>query len=276
MPSLVEQVKAIEAQATTARQGRDEAMGKVAQQATEIERLKAEYAAERAQLKASSTATQQDYQQLKASHEAALAELTASKAQAAKVPELVDQLKAARQEAINTKLTADERYKNLRCQALEIQAERNELAKKVATLSVAPRTQTPAPVHQVQAQPERPAPRPTPAPTVQAPTQAVLQPDTAQAYVWPKLTEEQFQALPTRQLGDRVIAAAREVLVMCVQVADAAAKQKLFPAQVVRALENLLENYREPAKPVPEQQQPLAAAPARTQTPTPSRGGLGR
>ena len=267
MPSLVEQVKAIEAQATTARQGRDEAMGKVAQQATEIERLKAEYAAERAQLKASSTATQQDYQQLKASHEAALAELTASKAQAAKVPELVDQLKAARQEAINTKLTADERYKNLRCQALEIQAERNELAKKVATLSVAPRTQTPAPVHQVQAQPERPAPRPTPAPTVQAPTQA---------YVWPKLTEEQFQALPTSQLGDRVIAAAREVLVMCVQVADAAAKQKLFPAQVVRALENLLENYREPAKPVPEQQQPLAAAPARTQTPTPSRGGLGR
>ena len=111
-----------------ATQGRDEATGKVAQQATEIERLKAEYAAERAQLKASGTATQQDYQQLKASHEAALAELTASKAQAAKVPNLVEQLKGAQQEAINTKLTADERYKELHGQALKIQAARNELA----------------------------------------------------------------------------------------------------------------------------------------------------
>jgi hypothetical protein len=65
----------------------------------------------------------------------------------------VDQLKAARQEAINTKLTADERYKNLRGQALAIQAERDELLKSAAARQPAP-----------QAQPERrPAPAQTPA-----------------------------------------------------------------------------------------------------------------
>jgi predicted nucleic acid-binding Zn-ribbon protein len=238
--------------------------------------LDKEYQRDREALKASSEATQRDYQQLKQQHEAALAKLATAQTEAGKVPELVAQVNAlkpkadrvpdlerdlakARQEAINTKLTADERYKNLHGQALAIQAERNELAAKVEALRIAPPAQTPAP-------------RPTPAPTVQAPAQAVPHPDTAPAYVWPKLTEEQFQALPTRQLGDRVIAAARDVLVMCADLADAAAKHKLFPRQVVRALESLLENYREPAKPVPEQQ-PLAAAPARTPH---SRGGLGR
>lgn len=131
---------------------------KLALMQAKIDNLKAEYRADREELKASGTATQQNYQQLKATHEAALADLTASKAQAAKVPDLLEQLKAAQQEAINTKLTADERYKNLRSQALEIQAERDELAKKVATLSVAPPAQTPAP-----------RPTPTPAPAVQAP-----------------------------------------------------------------------------------------------------------
>jgi hypothetical protein len=188
-------------EAAKAEQGRDEAVGKATQQAAEIERLKAAYAAERAQLKASGTATQQDYQQLKATHEAALADLTASKAQAAKVPRLEQQaaqqaqelakaqqqaeqvqvlerqLKAAQQEAINTKLTADERYKNLRGQALAIQAERDELLKSAATRQPAPQTQPerrPAPAAPAQTLAPRPAPQPVPRPTP-APAQTLAE-----------------------------------------------------------------------------------------------------
>ncbi len=179
VPGLVAQVGAIEAQATTARQGRDEAMGKVAQQATEIERLKAEYAAERAALKASGEATQRDYQQLKQQHEAALGKLATAQTEAGKVPELVaqvnalkpkadrvpdlerdlakaqqqaekvpdlvEQVKASQEQAtqktqeigqISTDLaTAQERYKNLRTKALAIQEQRNDLAKKVDTMT---------------------------------------------------------------------------------------------------------------------------------------------
>jgi len=179
VPGLVEQVKAIDAQATTARQGRDEAMGKVAQQATEIERLKAEYAAERAALKASGEATQRDYQALKKAHEAALADLAKAQQQAEKVPDLVEQVKALKPEAdkvpglladlattqqqaqqvpglveqlkasqeqatqktqeigqISTDLaTAQERYTTLRTKALAIQEQRNDLAKKVDTMT---------------------------------------------------------------------------------------------------------------------------------------------
>ena len=103
VPALVEQVRAIEAQAATARQGRDEAMDKATQQATEIERLKAAYAAERAQLKASGTATQQDYQQLKQQHEAALAKLASTEVQAAQVPKLEQQAAQQAQELAQLK-----------------------------------------------------------------------------------------------------------------------------------------------------------------------------
>ena len=228
VPALVEQVRAIEAQAATARQGRDEAMDKATQQATEIERLKAAYAAERAQLKASGTATQQDYQQLKQQHEAALAKLAklaTAQTEAGKVPDLerdlakaqqqaqeLAQLKAqyqrdrealkasgeatqrdyqqlkqqheaSQQEAINTKLTADERYKNLHGQALVLQEERDELAKKVLTLTqraAAPQAQPerrPAPAAPAQTLAPRPAPQPVPRPTpaLQAPAPAPAQ-----------------------------------------------------------------------------------------------------
>ena len=118
---------------------------------------------------------------------------TATAAQADKVLELEQQLKTTQQEAINTKLTADERYKKLHSQALEIQSERNELAKKVATLSVAPPAQperrptpaapaqTPVSRHQTPAAPAQqpaarpalaPRPTPTPAPAVQVPAPA--------------------------------------------------------------------------------------------------------
>ena len=58
---------------------------------TEIARLKSEYAAEREELKASGTATQRDYQQLKKDHEAAVTDLTKARQEAAKAEQaLVD------------------------------------------------------------------------------------------------------------------------------------------------------------------------------------------
>ena len=112
----------------------------------EIAQLKAQYQQDREAMKASGEATQQDYQQLKKAHEAALAE-------AAKAPDLERQLRSAQeraataqQEAINTKLTGDKRYKELRGQALEIQAERNEFAEEIATLKA--RAAAPQPVQQ--------------------------------------------------------------------------------------------------------------------------------
>ena len=143
---LERQLKAAQEQATTAQQGRDEAQSKAQQQAQEITQLKAQYQQDREAMKASGEATQQDYQQLKKAHEAALAE-------AAKAPDLERQLRSAQeraataqQEAINTKLTGDKRYKELRGQALEIQAERNEFAEEIATLKA--RAAAPQPVQQ--------------------------------------------------------------------------------------------------------------------------------
>lgn len=169
VPGLVAQVGAIEAQATTARQGRDEAQQQAAQQAQELAQLKAEYAAERAQLKASGEATQRDYQALKKAHEAALAKLKnqdlmignllkneavlreqvpglvaqvkALKPEADKVPGLVADLAKAQQEAqqvpnlVEQVNTAQERYTTLRTKALAIQSQRDDLAKKVETMT---------------------------------------------------------------------------------------------------------------------------------------------
>ena len=183
VPDLAKQLKASQQQAAQAQQGRDEAQSKAQQQAQEIAQLKAQYQRDREALKASGEATQQDYQQLKKQHEAALADLAKAQQVATQVPGLERQLKATQQEAINTKLTADERYKNLRGQALEIQAERNELAKKVLTLTqraAAPQAQPerrPAPAAPAQTLAPRPAPQPVPRPTpaLQAPAPAPAQ-----------------------------------------------------------------------------------------------------
>ena len=169
VPGLVAQVGAIEAQATTARQGRDEAQQQAAQQAQELAQLKAEYAAERAHLKASGEATQRDYQALKEAHEAALAKLKnqdlmignllkneavlreqvpglvaqvkALKPEADKVPGLLADLATTQQQAqqvpnlVEQVNTAQERYTTLRTKALAIQEQRNDLAKKVDTMT---------------------------------------------------------------------------------------------------------------------------------------------
>jgi chromosome segregation ATPase len=170
----------------------------IARLGNEIARIKSEYAAERAELKASGTARQSDYQQLKTSHEAALAELTSSKAQAARTAQDLATAQTALQAAQKAqgqavadkdaelaKVTAQaartaqdlataqtalqaaqqevtavkERYKELREKALEIQAERNELAAKVEAPRPVPR---PTPV------PQTPTQRPVPTPAVQA------------------------------------------------------------------------------------------------------------
>lgn len=87
-------------------------------------KLDEQYRLDREALKASGEAKQADYQQLKKAHEKALDELTASQEQAAKVPGLVEQVN-----------TAQERYTTLRTKALAIQGQRDELAKKVDTMT---------------------------------------------------------------------------------------------------------------------------------------------
>ena len=120
--------------------------------------LDEQYRQDRAALKASGEATQRDYQQLKKAHEAALADLAKAQQQAEKVPDLVEQVKALKPEAdkvpglladlattqqqaqqvpnlVEQVNTAQERYTTLRTKALAIQEQRNDLAKKVDTMT---------------------------------------------------------------------------------------------------------------------------------------------
>ena len=107
--------------------------------------LDEQYRLDREALKASGEAKQADYQALKKAHEAALADLAKAQQQAEKVPDLVEQLKASQEQAtqktqeigqISTDLaTAQERYTTLRTKALAIQEQRNDLAKKVDTMT---------------------------------------------------------------------------------------------------------------------------------------------
>lgn len=86
--------------------------------------LDEQYRKDRETLKASGEATQRDYQQLKKVHEAALADLAKAQQEAQQVPDLVEQVN-----------TAQERYTTLRTKALAIQGQRDELAKKVDTMT---------------------------------------------------------------------------------------------------------------------------------------------
>ena len=67
--------------------------------AQQITQLNEQYRLDREALKTSGEAKQADYQSLKKVHEKALEELTATKAQAAKVPDLVEQLRISREQA---------------------------------------------------------------------------------------------------------------------------------------------------------------------------------
>ena len=103
--------------------------------------LDEQYRKDREALKASGEAKQADYQALKKAHEAALADLAKAQQQAEKVPDLVEQVKALKPEAdkvpglLADLATAQERYTTLRTKALAIQEQRNDLAKKVDTMT---------------------------------------------------------------------------------------------------------------------------------------------
>ena len=168
---LVEQVNALKPKADRV-QGLEQDLAKAKTEADKVPALVAQLNAAQEQ---TTTVTQQSVGLARQVAQYQRDGATATAAQADKVLELEQQLKTTQQEAINTKLTADERYKKLHGQALEIQSERNELAKKVATLSVAPPAQPerrptpaapaqiPAPRHQT---PAVQAPAPAPAPTL--------------------------------------------------------------------------------------------------------------
>lgn len=90
--------------------------------------------------------------------------------------------------------------------------------------------------------------------------------------VFPRLTEAEFRELPKQKLSDRVVDAAKDVLVWGVGLAEAAAKQKIFPPSLVKALEKLLANYITPEPPAPK---PVKATPA-ARTVAPGRSGVSR
>ena len=152
-------------------------MAKATQQTDEIAQLKAAYAAERAQLKASGEATQQGYQQLKKAHEAALAE-------AGKVPDLAKQLKASQEQATTAKAQADKLAADLKTAQQQGMAKATQQTDESVAPPAQPErrptpaapAQTPAPAATAQQPAVRPAlaPRPTPAPApaVQAPAPA--------------------------------------------------------------------------------------------------------
>ena len=100
--------------------------------------LDEQYRLDREALKASGEATQRDYQALKVAHEKALDELTASQEQAttakAQADKLAADLKTAQQEADKVPGLV-EKYTTLRTKALAIQEQRNDLAKKVDTMT---------------------------------------------------------------------------------------------------------------------------------------------
>ena len=74
--------------------------------ARQITQLNEQYRLDREALKASGEAKQADYQFLKKAHEKTLEELTATKAQAAKVPDLVEQLRVSQEQGAKAKTQA--------------------------------------------------------------------------------------------------------------------------------------------------------------------------
>ncbi len=66
--------------------------------------------------------------------------------------------------------------------------------------------------------------------------------------VFPRLQEHEFQDLVKKvTIPDRLIEAARDVLVLCLGLVESARKQQVFPAAVTRSIEKLLSNYIAPA-----------------------------
>lgn len=216
-------------------------------QGAEIARLNEQYRIDREEFKrlnAEAAAagqekvkSQKDYSELKKA-------LESTQAEAAKVPLLETQAT----ELAAALSSEKEAHAVTYGQALEIQ---DGLEK--ALVSLATEAKAPAPVAPTQQNMLVEAPKP-------------VEP------VFPRLTEAEFRELPKQKLSDRVVDAAKDVLVWGVGLAEAAAKQKIFPPSLVKALEKLLANYITPEPPAPK---PVKATPA-ARTVAPGRSGVSR
>jgi uncharacterized phage infection (PIP) family protein YhgE len=120
---------------------------------SESEQLKAQYALDRAALKASGEATQQAYQALKAAHEGALAELKKSNSKVEKMEKQITQLTDE-----NAKLAADKARFAAMAESYQEQKAAGSPAHLIEPM--------PKPAKTTQEPPKRPeAPTPSPAPT---------------------------------------------------------------------------------------------------------------
>lgn len=229
--AIVEKVPQLEAQ--------------ISAQGAETARLNEQYRLDREALKASGEAKQADYQALKKAHEATLAKLASTEAEAAKVPALEAQVT----ELTMTLSSEKEAHAVTYGQALEIQ---DGLEK--ALVSLATEAKAPAPVAPTQQNMLVEAPKP-------------VEP------VFPRLTQKEWFELPKpKSISERTLAAAHDVLVVFLSLTAAAAKQQISPRVLVNALEKLLANYITPEPPAPE---PVKATPA-ARTVAPGRSGVSR
>lgn len=227
--AIVEKVPQLEAQ--------------ISAQGAEIARLNEQYRLDREALKALGEAKQADYQALKKAHEATLAKLASTEAEAAKVPLLETQAT----ELAAALSSEKEAHAVTYGQALEIQDARDK-----ALVSLATEAKAPAPVAPTQQNMLVEAPKP-------------VEP------VFPRLTEAEFKDLPKQKLSDRVVDAAKDVLVVCLGLAEAATKHQIFPASLIRAIEKMLTNYITP-EPSPALEPPVPAPVVKSPSPAPKKG----
>ena len=214
-------------------------------QGAEIARLNEQYRLARQELKDSKTAKQQDYSDLKKEHEAAVTKVEKLTTNLAKVQLITDQVPQLDAMAPG--------YQEHKAQGKD------------------PALFMPEPVA-----PMQPPPKPTrtavEAPKAKTPPIPAPQPEKTLETVFPRLTEAEFRELPKQKISGRVVDAAKDVLVWGVGLAEAAAKQKIFPPSLVKALEKLLAHYITPEPPAPE---PVKATPA-ARTVAPGRSGVSR
>lgn len=274
---------------------------KVSTQAAEIAQLDEQYRLDREAMKASGEAKQADYQKLKKIHEAALAKLAIAEAELTETQEKVETMTQENQDLqaqldAKTKLdaarfavmgTAYEEHvaagkdpalfvpgteaKHHNRMADDLLAKAAVIREQVASGGKSDVLLVTAVGHELAAskitkiaqEATKAQTLPTPSPVAEKP----LEP------VFPRLEEAEFEELAKKtKVESRYLDAARDVLVMCLGVAQAATKHHIFPAALTRALEKLLGNYIAPSEPV------QAREPEPTKVPAPGRsgGGVGR
>lgn len=263
-----------------------EAQQEATQQAQELAQLKEQYRLDREALKASGTAKQADYQALKNEHEAAMAKLASTEAELTKTKEKEVTLTAenttlkAENAKLQTELDAKNEADRVRFASVADNYQA-DLAAGVPAHLIAPRTD-PLPSHPTNpAQPVAPATTPKSSKTASEATKHKTHPipsptpEKPPEAVFPRLTEAEFKELPKQKLSDRVVEAAKDVLVWGVGLVEAARKQQIFQGNVSRAIEKLLGNYKAPEPPAPPIE-PVKKAPAPAKASPGRSGGLSR